>query len=48
MDYTNFISIVLLITLLGTVLAEDSEENKTALENLNEQTCSKRVRTEVF
>lgn len=48
MDYTNFITIALLLTLLGAVLAEDSAENNTALESLNEQTCSKKVRTEVF
>lgn len=48
MDYPNFLTIALLITLLGAVLAENSTEDTNALESLNEQTCSKKVRTEVF
>lgn len=53
MDYTKCILIALLIAMLefaevDRVLAADTAERMSSLENLTEETCSKRVSMDVF
>lgn len=53
MVYPNYIGIALLIILFAAehvdrVVGEDSSEENSTIESLNEVTCSKKVNTEVI
>lgn len=53
MDYPSYIGIALLIILftaehVDRVVADDSTEENSSLESLNEETCSEKVNNEVI